>query len=603
MASNDQIRPIDLVKGLPNVLSRMPAIYQAAKANRNKHDNQSMPLCVEEVVKKFPNRPAIHFQDRTLTYSEFNAAANKIAHFLKSQGVKRGDVVALLMHNRTEFLINFTAIAKAGACAALLNHTQEGKVLAHSINLVSPVAAIVGEELTAQFDSVRADIQIPDEHIYAVADVDVQKDPGTVPDNYLNLMVLSAGQSRDNLASSSEITRSDHLCYIYTSGTTGMPKAAITDHNRFCTMISTINVAMNLNKNDVYYLALPLYHATGLLACWGSVLASGASVAVRRKFSASEFWDDINKFEATIFGYVGEMCRYLLNQPPKSSDGHHTLKKIFGNGLRPGIWGDFKERFQIPNILEFYGASEGNTGFVNLFNLDNTIGVGSATLVKYDREKDEVVRGSDGYLIPVEKGEPGLLIGEITESRPFIGYTQKDKTEKAIFRNVFKLGDAWFDTGDLLRNIGCAHYQFVDRLGDTFRWKGENVSTTQVENILSAHPSVADCVVYGVEIPGTNGKAGMASITPKEGYEMPLAELFDFARQNLPAYAVPVFLRHKQDVDTTGTFKYKKSDLKKESYGVISCPDPVFVALPKTTHYVELTETLQSEIEEGELAF
>ncbi|PCJ16622.1 MAG: long-chain-acyl-CoA synthetase [Gammaproteobacteria bacterium] len=603
MPKNNQIRPIHLIKGLPNVLARIPAIFKSVQADRKKHENQSMPLCIEEVVAKYPDRPAIYFQDRTLTYAEFNAQANKIAHFLQSRGVKQGDVVALLMHNRSEFLINFTAIAKVGACAALLNHTQSGKVLAHSINLVSPVAAIIGEELVEQFNSVRGDIDIPEDQLYGVADSDVQKSPGTVSESLQNLMVLSADESTENLKSSQLITRSDHLCYIYTSGTTGMPKAAITDHNRFCKMIGSINVAMNLNKNDVFYLALPLYHATGLLACWGAVLASGSSVAIRRKFSASEFWDDIDKYQATIFGYVGEMCRYLLNQPSKPRDGQHTLTKIFGNGLRPGIWGDFKTRFKIPNILEFYGASEGNTGFVNLFNLDNTIGVGSATLVQYDREKDQVVRGSDGYLIPVEQGEPGLLIGEITEKTPFIGYTQKDKTEKAIFRDVFELGDAWFDTGDLLRNIGCAHYQFVDRLGDTFRWKGENVSTTQVENILSGHPAIADCVVYGVEIPGTNGKAGMASITPKEGHDLPLNELFEFASKNLPAYAVPIFLRHKQDVDTTGTFKYKKSDLKKESYGVTTCPDPVFVALPKTNHYVALTEKLQAEIDQGELAF
>ncbi|PCJ16624.1 MAG: long-chain-acyl-CoA synthetase [Gammaproteobacteria bacterium] len=603
MSKKNQVRPIHLVKGLPNIIARIPAVYKSVLAGRKKNENQSMATLVEDLVVEHSGRPAIHYLDKTLTYAELNSEANKVAHYLQLQGVQRGDVVALLMHNRADYFINFLAIAKVGACTALLNHTQSGKVLAHSINLVSPVAAIIGEESMSQFDAVRADIFIPEDKIYTVPDDLGATDVAEMPAHYANLIALSAGQSDANLESSKLITRSDHLCYIYTSGTTGMPKAAITSHDRFCGALASVNVIMNLNKNDVFYLALPLYHATGLLACWGSVLAIGASVAVRRKFSASEFWDDVDKYQATIFGYVGEMCRYLLNQPPKHSDGRHTLKKMFGNGLRPGIWGEFKERFKVPTVLEFYGSSEGNSRFVNFFNIDNTIGIGVATLVTYDRDKEGVVKGADGFLIPVADGEPGLLLGEITSKNPFMGYTQGDKTEKAILRDVFKNGDAWYDSGDLLKHVGCAHYQFVDRLGDTFRWKGENVSTTQVENILSGHPCVADCVVYGVEIPGTNGKAGMAAITPKDGQEIPLKELFDYASKNLPAYAVPVFLRHKDDVDTTGTFKYKKSDLKKESYGVTTCPDPTYVVLPKTKEYVALTEALQADIDGGKCAF
>lgn len=603
MHEDYRIKPLDIVKGMPRIIERVPAIVRAVRANRNKQDDDSMAKFVQRTVSKFPNRAAIYYQERMLTYNEFNREANKIAHYLQSQGVKRGDTVALYMQNRPEFLISFYALAKLGACAALLNNTQIGKVLTHSINLVSPVAAIVGEEVVAPFDEIRADISIADSQIYCIADSDVQRDPGRVPDNYRNLIALAADQSEENVAETALVRRQDHLCYIYTSGTTGMPKATITDHNRFCTLVSTVNVAQNLNSRDVYYLALPLYHATGLLACWGAVLVAGASVVIRRKFSATEFWDDINRYQATIFGYVGELCRYLLNQPPRATDGQHSLKKIFGNGLRPGIWQEFKTRFQIPHILEFYGASEGNTGFINILNLDNTIGVGAATLVKYDRELDEVVKGADGYLQKVEQGEPGLLIGKITESRPFIGYTEKEKTEKAILRDVFEPGDAWFNTGDLLTNIGCAHYQFVDRLGDTFRWKGENVSTTQVENILSSHPDVADCVVYGVEIEGTNGKAGMAAVTPIEGKELALDQLFQYASKNLPSYAVPIFLRFKTDIDTTGTFKYKKSDLKKESFSGASCPDPVYVALPKTEQYVKLNEDIENKIARGEYAF
>jgi citronellyl-CoA synthetase len=360
---------------------------------------------------------------------------------------------------------------------------------------------------------------------------------------------------------------------------------------------------MQLKPQDIFYVPLPLFHATGLLACWTGTVSAGSSLVIKRKFSASEFWDDINLYQATVFGYVGELCRYLLNQPPKASDGQHTLTKMFGNGFRPGLWEEFKQRFKVKHIIEGYGSSEGNVGFMNLFNLDNTVGVGKATLVKYDKDKEELVRDANGYLILAKKGEPGLLLGEITEKTPFVGYTQKDKTESAILRNAFKPGDAWFNTGDLLRNIGCKHYQFVDRLGDTFRWKGENVSTTEVERIISNHPSIAHCAVYGVEIPNTNGKAGMATITPIEGQALKYDELYQFLASQLPPYAVPVFIRIKTKLDTTDSFKYKKVDLKKDAYSLAASEEPMFVALPKTKIYVPLTESLEKEINLGGYRF
>ncbi|MBV1872380.1 MAG: AMP-binding protein, partial [Gammaproteobacteria bacterium] len=373
----------------------------------------------------------------------------------------------------------------------------------------------------------------------------------------------------------------------------------ITDHNRICWMFNLIDIVKQLKPEDIYYVPLPLFHATGFLACWTATVSAGASIVIKRRFSASEFWDDINLYGATVFGYVGELCRYLLNQPPKPTDGKHTLKKMFGNGFRPGLWEEFKERFNVQYIIEGYGSSEGNVGFMNLFNLDNTVGVGNATLVKYDKDRDELVRDAKGYLILAEKGEPGLLLGEITQSTPFVGYTQKDKTESAILRNAFKPGDAWFNTGDLLKNIGCKHYQFVDRLGDTFRWKGENVSTTEVERTISNHPDVAHCAVYGVEIPNTNGKAGMATITPIENKELSYDGLYEFLCSQLPLYAVPVFIRIKTKLDTTDSFKYKKVDLKKDGYDPSKSKDAVFVVLPKAKSYVSLTPKLEKEINGG----
>ncbi|HEX4975397.1 MAG TPA: long-chain-acyl-CoA synthetase [Pseudomonadales bacterium] len=603
MNNNDQIRPIDIVKSLPKIVERLPAMGRAIKLARNKADNDSLPKFFEQTVARYPGNVAIYFEDRTITYLEFNRQANKIAHYLQSQGVGKGDVVGLFMHNRPEFLICLVGIAKTGAAAALINTAQSGKVLVHSLNMVEAMMCIVGEELVEPFLEVQNELTMARNKAYCVADRDVLRDPGTVPAGFNNLFELSKVMPNTNLGVTQSIQRSDHFVYIYTSGTTGLPKAAITDHNRITTLFGRINVIKNLNQNDIYYLPLPLFHATGLLACWGSVVSAGCAVVIRRRFSASEFWDDINKYHATIFGYVGEMCRYLLNQPKKPTDGQHSLQKMFGNGLRPGIWKEFKQRFKVPHILEFYGASEGNTGFMNVLNLDNTVGYGKAVLVKYDKEAETVVRDSQGHLIKVAKGEPGLLIGEITPSTPFVGYTQKDKTEAAILRDVFKKGDAWFNTGDMLRNIGCSHYQFVDRLGDTFRWKGENVSTTQVENIIGCRPDIAGCAVYGVEIPHTNGKAGMATLTPQANQNIDFNALLSHMQADLPAYALPVFLRIKTEIDVTGTFKYKKAELKKEGFDPSQTSEPLYVLLPGEKQYRPLTADIKNDIDAGKYRF
>ena len=603
MSVNEKVTPLDLIIHSPEVFKRVPAMLKAAVASRNASENDCFPRFFEQTVSKYPNRPVIHYLDRTMTYQQLNEQANKVAHYLRDRGLKRGDVCALLMHNRPEFIVCLMGVSKVGACAALLNTAQTGKVLSYSINLVEPKMFIIGAELADTVLEIQEELNVSKDLTFAVADTDTMVDPGETPEVFTNLMADCQNMPSHNLAETMEITRKDHYVYLYTSGTTGMPKAAITDHNRIASMYHLVNVIMQLKPEDIFYVTLPLFHATGLLACWTSTVSSGASMVIRRKFSASEFWDDINKYQATCFGYVGELCRYLLNQPPKPTDSQNTLKKMFGNGFRPGLWTEFKQRFGVKYIIEGYGSSEGNVGFMNLFNLENTVGIGKATLVKYDKVKEELVRDANGHLILVEKGEPGLLLGEITEDNPFVGYTQKDKTESAIIRNAFKPGDAWFNTGDLLKNIGCMHHQFVDRLGDTFRWKGENVSTTEVERIISSHPDIAHCAVYGVEIPNTNGKAGMVTITPQEDRNVEFDGLYEYLGSQLPPYAVPIFLRVKTQLDTTDSFKYKKNDLKKEGFLGVNGEDPVFVSLPKSKTYEPLTENLKTDINTGEYRF
>jgi citronellyl-CoA synthetase len=278
---------------------------------------------------------------------------------------------------------------------------------------------------------------------------------------------------------------------------------------------------------------------------------------------------------------------------------------MIGNGLRPSIWGAFKERFDVQRIVEFYGASEGNIAFINLLNFDNTVGLCPApyAVVRYDLENERPLRDAKGFLQKVETGESGLLIGEISEKYPFDGYTEAGKSESMILHDVFCKGDAWVNTGDLMRDLGCKHAQFVDRLGDTFRWKGENVATNEIESLLGDYPGIEDAVVYGVEIPGTNGRCGMAALRLGEGVQLDLKGLASYLQQSMPAYAVPLFIRLLGSVDVTGTFKYKKSDLKQQAYDPNAVADILLVQLPGSDSFQPLTRAIFDKIQKGAYRF
>ncbi len=605
MSDVDKIELKDVVKKVPGLIKRIPKIGKAAKVLNPKRTNISMGAVIADIAAQHPNNVAIYQDNRKITYAELNRQANQLAHYLLSINIKKGDVVALSMQNRAEFLICITGIAKIGAVAALLNTSQTHKVLTHSINLVAPVAAIIGEEQLESFKEVRDDLVVPKDKAHFVGDWDAFENPGKAPAGYINLGAEMQNQPKSNPIATDDVSKPDHLFYIYTSGTTGMPKASITNHERFLGAYGGGGIFANLNDKDILYATLPLYHATGLLVCWaGGVLNAAAAIVPARRFSVSNFWSDIERYQCTAFGYVGELCRYLMNVPEKPNDAHNTVRTIIGNGLRPSIWKQFRKRFAIDNIVEFYASSEGNVAFFNLFNIDNTIGFGGGNiaLVKYDRDADQPVKNDKGFYVKADKGEAGLLLGKITKSTPFIGYTQKDKTENALLRDVFVKGDSYFNTGDLLKNIGCMHYQFVDRLGDTFRWKGENISTTEVENILHGFPGFEDAVVYGVEIPNTNGRAGMVSLTPSAGNkDLKLEALLSYMKTEMPPYAIPLFIRIKLTMETTGTFKYKKSDLKKDGYDPEKTSDVLYALIEGK--YEIITPALCGEINSGKHRF
>jgi citronellyl-CoA synthetase len=301
-----------------------------------------------------------------------------------------------------------------------------------------------------------------------------------------------------------------------------------------------------------------------------------------------------------------------MHTPERPDDADNPLERVMGNGLRPDVWLPFKKRFGIKRITEFYGASEGNVSFVNLLNKDRTIGMTSnkIALVRYDVDADEIVRDAAGRCVKVDIGEPGLLLAEINDAQVFEGYTNADATEKKIVRNAFEPNDKWFNSGDLIKQVDAGftfripHYQFVDRVGDTFRWKSENVSTNEVGEIINQHPQVEICNVYGVEVPNADGRAGMAAIVLKDVVEtLDLDDFYAFVTRELPAYARPVFIRVERDMDMTGTFKLVKGDLRKEGYDVRKITDPVYVMKPGTGKYERLNEAYLDVIMAGKAGF
>ena len=601
---HDLIGIADVAAKIPKFMSKVPNLLSGLKQAylRTPNTPAGLGIAFEKAVKRNPDGMALLFEEQKYTYTELNQWANQISHYYLSLGAKKGDVIAVMIENRSELVACIVALAKIGVTAALVNTSQVGKVLAHSINLVNPIAVIVGEECRVAVDNIRNELSVAPERLHWFADQATRVDAGKAPKGFQNLAQLIEQFPKFNPPTTQSVKGKDGLFYIYTSGTTGLPKAVIFTNSRWTLAYGTYGHILNLTPDDVMYVTLPLYHATGTVVCWCGVIAGAATLAIRRKYSTSSFWKDVQKFDASAIGYVGELCRYLMDASPSDLEKGHRVTKMIGNGMRPNIWDKFKERFGIEEVLELYASSEGNVGFSNVFNFDNTVGFSPTpyAVIQFDKEKNEPIRNKKGWCIKVKKGEVGLLVGKITRRSPFDGYTDPEKNKSVIIKDMFKHGDAYFNTGDLVRDIGFRHAQFVDRLGDTFRWKGENVSTTEVENMVSEYSKISEAVVYGVEIPNTNGRAGMAAITlhpnavlDEQDCKNMLAEF----KKCLPAYAVPVFLRIQQQVETTGTFKYQKSKLKEQGFDPEKTDDRILVWLPSNDTYCELTADILSNIQ------
>jgi acyl-CoA synthetase (AMP-forming)/AMP-acid ligase II len=605
LSSGDEVHLRDLARGvlrvLPETLNFQKGLWNLARFAPDRA--MSIGLRLEEIAQRDPQRTALLFDERRWTYAEFNAWANRYAAVFRTYGLRAGETVAILMENRPEVLACVAATVKLGGIAAMINHNQRGEVLAHSLSLTKPRLLVCGAECREALDSTEFNPASDRKRIY------LWTGPGKAPGGYRDLEAETSGKPSSNPLETKQVLAKQPAFYIFTSGTTGMPKASVMTHYRWLRGMAGLGqMTMRLKPDDTLYCPLPLYHNNALTVSWGAVLGGGCALALGRKFSASRFWDEIRRYDATAFCYIGELCRYLLNRPATPQDREHLVRLIVGNGLRPEIWEQFQQRFGVGSIYEFYGASESNLAFVNAFGLSKTAGFCPMpfAIVEFDAEEEKPVRGKDGHMRKIRRGEVGLLVTEVTDKAPFDGYTDKKASEAKLLRDVFKKGDVWFNTGDLVRDQGWKHIQFVDRVGDTFRWKGENVATTEVEGALASYPGVEQAVVYGVEVPGCDGRAGMASLSYTDGGgggALDGAALAAHLRGRLPAYAVPLFLRLRAEQETTATFKYRKVELKRAAFDPAQIDEPLYALLDAQRGYEPLTPELYTRIQARELRF
>ena len=561
------------------------------------------PLVIAELAERYGDAPALISDRERLSYRALAERANRYARWAARENIAKGETVCLLMPNRPEYMAAWVGIASAGGVAALINTNLVGTALAHCIDIVAPKHVVVAAELADVFATARPLLKTrPKLWSYGESaefprlDREIDALPG----------------DRLRASERAALTIEDRALYIYTSGTTGLPKAANINHYRVMLASHAFAGVMDTKSTDRMYDCLPMYHTAGGLVATGSVLLNGGAVVIREKFSAREFWDDVVRHECTLFQYIGELCRYLVHSPPNPNETRHRLRMACGNGLRPDLWEEFKTRFRIPHILEFYGATEGN---VNIFNFEGKQGaVGRVpwfvahrfpiAVVRFDVERQQPVRNAEGFCERCDPNEPGEVIGRIVNdpARPgnrFEGYAAANQNENKILHDVFEKGDAWFRTGDLMRKGERGYFYFVDRVGDTFRWKGENVSTSEVAEAINTFPGIADANVYGVTVVGRDGRAGMAAIVC-DG-QCDLGALHAHLASNFPDYARPLFLRIQPKIDVTGTFKQKKVDLVREGFNPAATSDPIYFNDPQAKTFVLLDPALYRRIESGDV--
>ncbi|CAI5744771.1 unnamed protein product [Peronospora destructor] len=562
--------------------SSMPALA-LLQTKRHASNDMLLPDLFEQSVDKWPHKSCMQFGRRVLSFQQVDEAANCVASWGLQRGLQTGQTVALLMENRPEFVIVWLGLSKIGVVTALLNTHLQPDGLVHCTMIADAKWMIVGEELAGKLEKVADKLAHINFLIYGDGELTAQAAAAYLPRASsldLELKNMKSARPPQMLRKDAKITTSD---MAYT---------------------------MHLSMFDRLYCALPLYHTSGGNLAVGMMIFSGATLCISRRFSTTTFWDEVRAYDCTIIQYIGEMCRYLLNAPVKANDKENHIRAAFGNGLRPDVWAPFQERFSIPSVYEFYGSTEGPIGMLNACTTKADQGhlgrrgfiskaIAGFAIVKYDVEKDDYIRSKNGFVQQCAINEPGELLVKVStkdSTREFKGYYKNaEESCKKVLTDVFKKGDMYFRTGDLFKEDERHCWHFVDRVGDTFRWKGENVATNEVAEAVSKFPGLSEICVYGVKVPGSDGRACMAAMVFDEN-SFHVKKFAEFVKQQLPSYAMPLFLRKLETMSVTGTMKQEKAKLQKEGMDPSSVLDRLWVFNRVKDNYEPLTSETYHQV-------
>ena len=577
--------------------------YQAELPKLVENPNQrSLGTLIEHWGKERSDKIGLYFEGESWTWGQINDESNAVSNYFPSLGMNPGDIIAFIHENSPEYIFITVGINKIQRISALININQRKQALIHAIEIVNPKWIIIGDEKFLEFfDEIVGDLSIQKEKIFVV------KNSENSSHNYLDLSEKLKSSSKDNPPTTHDSKLADTAEYIYTSGTTGLPKAVIIPNWAFpFNGLYYGSCFAQLDSNDVIYSVTPLYHSLCQCTAWGNAAYAGSTLVLAKRFSVSNFWKDVRKYNVTVAFYIGEIPRYLLNRPPSDQDKNHSLKKLIGLGLRKEIWLEFKSRFNIEHIYEYYSSTE---GFGPLRNIDEVPGMigrninPNSSIAKVDIETGELLKDENGFLIKCMPGDTGMSLLKIEDVENYTKYRDNEKTKQRLIQNVFETGDAYFKTFDFLKVHEDHWVSFADRFGDTFRWKGENVSTLEVENVLDTHQKVLSSAVYGVSIPGTEGKAGMASLMVESTSGIDINDVSEFVSDSLPKYSVPVFLRIVETLALTGSYKITKVGLKRDEYDIGKIKDKVYCWNVSDKKYIPFDTDLYEQVKAGKLKF
>lgn len=562
-----------------------------------KNPNLSFGTKIENQAFDFPDKDALFFEKNSWTWNSVNAECNRRANLFKKLDLKNGDTVSIMMENSPDYLFLTGGINKVQGINALINIHQRKQALIHAFKISSPEWIVVDGDCLPYLLEIKNELPIQKDRIF------VSGAGKSINHDYRDLNNELKSISIENPSSTLNSNLEEIALNIFTSGTTGLPKAVTLSNFKFQRVSIFGAVSLHLDINDTIYIPLPLYHGLGLMVGWGGAVWRGASIALRKKFSASQYWKDIKNYNATCALYIGEIPRYLLNRPESEFVKDSPLKKMVGLGLKTHVWEQFSSRFNVPRIVEYFGLTEVG-GFVNVSGKPGMVGrnvFSGIFIVKVDGDTKEILRDKQGRCILCKPGETGIALVMVTSGNDFTGYKSKEATQKKLVYDVYEEGDVYFNTGDFLKLHEDRWVSYVERSGDTFRWKGENVSTAEVESIITSFPNIQSSAVYGVEIPQSNGKAGMAAITLKSSGNFDLKQFADFLDASLPGYAIPVFIRIRQNLEVTSTFKLRKVALKEENYNPTKISDPLYIWDNNSKSLKKLTQDVYKLINSGNI--